>query len=114
MMLLTARQAQTAKSRPKAYGVPDGSGLTLWITPDDHRYWHFRYRMGGKQENNRASRLALIPRFRYSKLGSERQNTEPWSQMASIPAKSGETRNIATRWSKTTRSRLPPNTGTNI
>jgi len=30
------------------------------------------------------------------------------------PAKSGETRNIATRWSKTTRSRLPPNTGTNI
>src|ERR1700730_4167773 len=48
-MLLTARQAQAAKARPKAYGVPDGGGLTLWITPDDHRYWHFRYRMGGKQ-----------------------------------------------------------------
>jgi hypothetical protein len=34
--------------------------------------------------------------------------------MASIPAKNGETRNIATRWSKSTRSRRRPNTGTNI
>src|SRR3984893_4193516 len=65
-------------------------------------------------ENNRASRSALIPPFRYSNFGSERQNAEPWSQMALIPAKSGETTNIATRWSKSTHSRLPPNTGTNI
>ena len=60
-MLLTARQAQTAKPRAKAYGIPDGGGLILWITPDDHRYWHFRYRMAA---SNRVSRLGPTLRAR--------------------------------------------------
>jgi hypothetical protein len=43
------KPGKPSKARPKAYGIADGGGLTLWITPDDHRYWHFRYRIGGKQ-----------------------------------------------------------------
>lgn len=31
------------------YGLADGGGLSLWVTPAGQRYWHFRYRIDGKQ-----------------------------------------------------------------
>jgi integrase len=48
-MPLTVLQIQNAKPQAKAYGLPDGGGLSLWIKPDGGKYWHFRYRINGKQ-----------------------------------------------------------------
>ncbi|WP_418648331.1 tyrosine-type recombinase/integrase [Thauera butanivorans] len=48
-MLLTAREVQAAKAKDKPYGLADGGGLTLWITPLEQKYWHFRYRLNDKQ-----------------------------------------------------------------
>ncbi|RON42967.1 tyrosine-type recombinase/integrase [Pseudomonas frederiksbergensis] len=48
-MPLTVLQIQNAKPQIKPYGLPDGGGLSLWIKPDGGKYWHFRYRINGKQ-----------------------------------------------------------------
>ncbi|CCG37618.1 phage integrase family protein [Xanthomonas citri pv. mangiferaeindicae LMG 941] len=48
-MSLSAREVQTARPRAKPYGIADGSGLFLWVMPDAQKYWHFRYRINGKQ-----------------------------------------------------------------
>lgn len=48
-MALTAREIQAAKPKEKAYGLADGGGLSLWITALGQKYWHFRYRIHGKQ-----------------------------------------------------------------
>jgi integrase len=48
-MALTAREIQAAKPREKAYGLADGGGLSLWVTPIGQKYWHFRYRIDDKQ-----------------------------------------------------------------
>lgn len=48
-MPLTAREVQAAKPKNKPYGLADGAGLFLWITPTGQKYWHFRYRINGKQ-----------------------------------------------------------------
>ncbi len=48
-MALTIREIQAAKPKNKAYGLADGSGLFLWVTPAGQKYWHFRYRIDGKQ-----------------------------------------------------------------
>ncbi|AKH70525.1 MULTISPECIES: tyrosine-type recombinase/integrase [Spongiibacter] len=48
-MPLTAREVQAAKPKDKPYGLADGGGLSLWVTPVGQRYWHFRYRIDGKQ-----------------------------------------------------------------
>lgn len=55
-MPLTAREVQTAKPKAKPYGIADGGGVFLWITADDHKYWHFRYSINGKQQ-----RISLGP-----------------------------------------------------
>lgn len=48
-MALTALQIQAAKPKTKPYGLPDGNGLFLWVTPEGRKYWHFRFRFEGKQ-----------------------------------------------------------------
>ncbi len=48
-MPLTAREVQTAQFQDKSYGLADGNGLFLWVTPEAQKYWHFRYRINGKQ-----------------------------------------------------------------
>lgn len=48
-MALTIREIQATKAREKAYGLADGNGLFLWVTPKGQKYWHFRYRLEGKQ-----------------------------------------------------------------
>lgn len=48
-MPLTAREVQAAKPKDKPYGLADGGGLCLWVTPKGQRYWHFRYRVNGRQ-----------------------------------------------------------------
>ena len=46
---LTVREIEAARPRPKPYGVADGDGLVLWVTPEGNKFWHFRYRLHGKQ-----------------------------------------------------------------
>jgi hypothetical protein len=46
---LTVREVQAAKPKSKPYGLADGDGLLLWVTPDDSKFWHFRFRLRGKQ-----------------------------------------------------------------
>ncbi|MFP3563030.1 Arm DNA-binding domain-containing protein [Paraburkholderia sp. SIMBA_030] len=40
---------KAARPRSKPYCVADGDGLVLWVTPDGTKFWHFRYRLHGKQ-----------------------------------------------------------------
>ena len=46
-MPLTVREVEAARPRPKPYGVADGDGLVLWVTPEGNKFWHFRYRLHG-------------------------------------------------------------------
>ncbi|CAB3668096.1 tyrosine-type recombinase/integrase [Paraburkholderia rhynchosiae] len=48
-MPLTVREVEAARPRPKPYGIADGDGLVLWVTPEGSKFWHFRYRLHGKQ-----------------------------------------------------------------
>ncbi len=50
-MPLTHIQCKNAKARSKAYRLPDGGGLFLWVTPTGSRIWRMRYRFpkGGKE-----------------------------------------------------------------
>jgi len=48
-MALTTREIQAAKPKDKPYGLADGGGLFLWVTPTAKKYWHFRYRIDGRQ-----------------------------------------------------------------
>lgn len=48
-MALTIREIQATKPKDKPYGLADGGGLFLWVTPKGQKYWHFRYRFDGKQ-----------------------------------------------------------------
>lgn len=47
-MALTDTAVRQAKPREKAYTVADGDGLALFVHPRSGKYWHFRYRVGGK------------------------------------------------------------------
>jgi integrase len=57
-MELTALLCKNAKPRDKAYKLNDGRGLYLEITPNEGRYWRFKYRLHGKE--NRIS-LGTFP-----------------------------------------------------
>ena len=48
-MPFTVREVRAARPQPKPYGVADGDGLILWIAPTGNKFWHFRYRLHGKQ-----------------------------------------------------------------
>ena len=40
---LTDNQCKFAKPKDKAYGLPDGDGMCLWITPNGKKAWVLRY-----------------------------------------------------------------------
>lgn len=48
-MPLIVREVEAVQPRSKPYGVADGDGLVLWVTPEGNKFWHFRYRLHGKQ-----------------------------------------------------------------
>jgi hypothetical protein len=51
-MPLTNLQCDKAKPQDKAYRLPDGAGMFLWITPAGRKIWRMRYRFskGGKEK----------------------------------------------------------------
>ena len=49
-MALTDTEIKKAKTKGKAYGMGDGSGLYLWITPTGGRLWRWAYRYQGKEK----------------------------------------------------------------
>ena len=55
-MRLTSREITNSKPRTKPYGLADGGGLFLWVNPNGHKYWHFRYSFDLKQH-----RISLGP-----------------------------------------------------
>lgn len=49
-MGLTDTEIRKAKSREKAYSLPDGGGLYLWLTPAGGKLWRWGYRYDGKEK----------------------------------------------------------------
>ncbi len=48
--MLTDKQIQGAKARTKLYGLADGNGLHLEVTPVGGKHWRLRYRFRGKEK----------------------------------------------------------------
>ena len=48
--MLTDTEIRKSKPTDKAYRLPDGKGLFLFITPTGGRLWRFKYRYDGKQK----------------------------------------------------------------
>ena len=42
---LTDNQCKHAKPKDKAYALPDGDGMSLWITPNGKKAWLLRYKI---------------------------------------------------------------------
>jgi integrase len=49
-MALTDTEIRKAKPGEKAYRLPDGKGLFLFVTPTGGRLWRYKYRHDGKQK----------------------------------------------------------------
>ena len=47
-MKLTDSIIKAAKAKEKAYSLPDGQGLVLFVQPSGAKWWRFRYRFNGK------------------------------------------------------------------
>jgi integrase len=47
---LTDAKIRTAKAQKKAYRLPDGKGLFLWITPAGGKLWRWKYRHDGAEK----------------------------------------------------------------
>lgn len=48
-MPLSDTAVRQAKPKDKAYTLTDADGLSLFVTPNGTKAWHFRYRLGSKQ-----------------------------------------------------------------
>ena len=48
--MLTDTAIRRSKPTGKAYRLPDGKGLFLFVTPAGGKLWRFKYRHGGKQK----------------------------------------------------------------
>jgi integrase len=59
-MPLTVLKVEAARSRSKPYGIADGDGLVLWVTPEGAKFWHFRYRLHDKQPRISLGRYPAI------------------------------------------------------
>jgi integrase len=49
-MSLTETEIRKSKPGEKAYRLPDGKGLFLFVTPSGGKLWRFKYRHGGMQK----------------------------------------------------------------
>ena len=49
-MSLSDTQIKKSKPGPKAYSIPDGGALYLWITPSGGRLWRWGYRFESKEK----------------------------------------------------------------
>mgnify|MGYP003344112503 CR=1 FL=1 len=50
-MALTDAALRNAKPREKLYGLADGKGLYLFVTPAGGKSWRLKYRYNGKQKD---------------------------------------------------------------
>ena len=48
--MLTVKEIDSAKPKPKPYKLADGLGLYLEIMPTGAKYWRLKYRIGGKEK----------------------------------------------------------------
>ena len=49
-MSLTDTEIRKARPQSKAYSLPDGAGLFLWLTPAGGKLWRWGYIFGGKEK----------------------------------------------------------------
>jgi hypothetical protein len=49
-MALTDTEIRKARPEEKAYRLPDGRGLFLFVTPTGGKLWRYKYRHDGKQK----------------------------------------------------------------
>lgn len=47
---LTVKQVKAAAPGEKAYKLSDGGGMFLYVTPEGHKRWRFKYRYQGKEK----------------------------------------------------------------
>lgn len=47
--MLTNAQVRTARPKPRAYKLPDGQGLHLYIAPTGLKSWRLRFRLAGRE-----------------------------------------------------------------
>ncbi|WP_257549271.1 site-specific integrase [Sphingopyxis sp. DBS4] len=58
--MLTVRQIQSLRPRPKPYKVYDGNGLFLLIQPNGSRLWRFRYRLYGQERRLSLGKYPIV------------------------------------------------------
>jgi Arm DNA-binding domain len=49
-MPLTATAVKQAKAKEKPYKLSDEKGMFLLVNPNSSKYWHLKYRFGGKEK----------------------------------------------------------------
>lgn len=49
-MKLTNTACKNAQPREKPYKLTDGGGMYLYVMPTGAKYWHFKYRFGGREK----------------------------------------------------------------
>jgi hypothetical protein len=49
-MALTDTAIRKAKAKEKPYGMSDGDGLYLWLTPSGGKLWRWGYRFQNKEK----------------------------------------------------------------
>ncbi|KHS73344.1 hypothetical protein QT13_07135 [Pectobacterium brasiliense] len=58
-MVLSAIAVRHAKAIGKAYTIPDDNGLSLSVSPNGGKSWHFRYYWLGKQNLGTYPKVSL-------------------------------------------------------
>ncbi|WP_294321623.1 integrase arm-type DNA-binding domain-containing protein [uncultured Sphingomonas sp.] len=48
--MLTNAQVRTARPKPRAYRLPDGQGLHLYVAPTGLKSWRVRFRLAGREQ----------------------------------------------------------------
>jgi integrase len=109
---LTDNQCKHAKPKAKGYGMPDGDGLILWVTPSGKKTWLLRYKSPYARERSTwafagypASSLksARASRAKYLALLADNTDPKEWTleQDASAERQKDNTfKHVAELWLK--------------
>ena len=115
MSKLTAVQVRNAKPKDKAYKLPDGHGMHLYVAPSGLMTWRYRFRLGGKESTftlGEYPRMSLeqarLARMEAREMVKEGKNPaivrrqeiqhEIDKQLAYQDAKENSFKNIALEW----------------
>jgi hypothetical protein len=115
MSKLTAVQVRSAKPKNKAYKLPDGHGMFLYVAPSGLMTWRYRFKIAGKESTftlgeypKMSLEQARYARMEARELVKEGKNAgnvrrqeiqhEIDKQLAHQDAKENSFKNIALEW----------------